>query len=210
MEINIFEKIVKDFFFLWATIDPIGTLALFASVTANLPDQHRKQIALRSAIYSATILLGAILIGQIILTYMGIQLISLQISGGIILFLFGIQMVFGNSNPSSQNREPEHDIAVFPLAIPSIASPGAIMAVILLTDNYSFNISTQFFTALVMLLILAITYCFMLLATPIMKVIGKNGSAILIKLMGMILAALSIELIMKALAIPKWLDNIAN
>ncbi len=210
MEINTYEKIVKDFFFLWATIDPIGTLALFASITASLPDKHRKQVALRSVVYSSLILIGAILIGQVILKYMGIQLISLQISGGIILFLFGIQMIFGNNSPNSQNREPEHDIAVFPLAIPSIASPGAIMAVILLTDNYSFNIGTQFFTALVMLLILGITYCFMLLAAPIMKIIGKNGSAILIKLMGMVLAALSIELIMKALAIPKWLENISN
>ncbi len=99
------------------------------------------------------------------------------------------------------------DIAVFPLAIPSIATPGAIMAAIVLTDNHVFSISTQICTTIILLVILGITYLFMLLATPIMKFIGNNGAAILVKIMGMILAALSTEIVMDALNIPEWVDT---
>lgn len=210
MEFSLSEKIIKDLMFLWATIDPIGTLALFAALTANFTAKRRRHTALKAILYSGAILLSSILVGQIFLTYMGIQLISLQLSGAIILFLFGIQMVFGNSSPDSTAKEPEHDIAVFPLAIPAIATPGGIMAVIILTDNQVFDIQTQFCTAGVLIGILTITYCFMLLATPIMKVIGKNGAAILVKLMGMVLAALSIEIIMNVLEIPEWVNSISN
>src|SRR5690606_16824755 len=101
----------------------------------------------------------------------------------------------------------DHDIAVFPLAVPSIASPGAIMAVILLTDNHIYSVTTQLLTSIVMLGILALTFILMLAATPILKIIGNNGSAILIRVMGMILAALSIELVLEALGIPGWIQS---
>ena len=119
----------------------------------------------------------AIAIGQILLGGLGVQLVSLQIAGGLILFLFGLQMVFGTVGQTSAKSEHDHDLAVFPLAVPSIASPGAIMAIIVLTDNYTHSLPTQAGTALILLLILAITYLFMLGATPILKVIGKNGAS---------------------------------
>ncbi len=210
MNLDITDKLIKDFMFLWATIDPIGTLALFASLTHSFTPEHRNKTALKAILYSTYILISSIVIGQIFLSYMGIQLISLQLSGGIILFIFGLQMIFKNDSPSSMNIEPNHDIAVFPLAIPSIATPGAIMAVIILTDNSNFDFITQIYTGLMLLLVLGITYCFLLLANPIMKIIGKNGSTILVKIMGMVLAALSTEIIMTALNIPEWVEQIAK
>jgi multiple antibiotic resistance protein len=96
--------------------------------------------------------------------------------------------------------EPGHDIAVFPLAIPSIVGPESIMVVILLTDNYLYSITTQAITAGVMLGVLAVTYIFMLLAEPLLRIIGNNGAAILERIMGIILAALSVDLIIDALA----------
>jgi multiple antibiotic resistance protein len=78
---------------------------------------------------------------------MHIQLISLQIAGGIILFLFGLQMIFGQAATAFCQSEAGHDIAVFPLAIPSIVGPEAIMVVILLTDNYLYSVATQAITA---------------------------------------------------------------
>jgi len=202
------DKFTTDALMLWATIDPVGTLALFAALTSGLTLEERRKIALKAVVYSSMILLVSIVGGQVILAGMGIRLISLQIAGGIILFLFGLQMVFGKSyKDSSGQPEPGHDLAVFPLAVPSIASPGAIMAVILLTDNYHYSIPTQAVTSLIMLAVLAITYAFMLGATRILRVIGKNGAAILVRVMGMILSALSVELIMKGLGVQQWLGN---
>ena len=202
------DKFTTDALMLWATIDPIGTLAIFSALTSGSSLEERRKIALKAIAYSALILLVSIVGGQVILAGMGIRLISLQIAGGIILFLFGLQMVFGKSYKSTSDvPEPGHDLAVFPLAVPSIASPGAIMAVILLTDNYQYSIPIQAVTSLIMLAVLAITYVFMLGATRILRVIGKNGASILVRVMGMILAALSVELIMKGLGIQQWLVN---
>jgi len=196
---------------LWATIDPIGTLLIFVSVTAHQSLKQRRKTALKATLYAAAILVVSIVIGQIVLSGMGIQLISLQVAGGLILFLFGLQMVFGTvGQNSSKQPEKGHDIAVFPLAIPSIASPGAIMAIILLTDNNVYPITTQLGTAAILLGILLFTYLFMLASGPILKVIGQNGAAILVRIMGIILAALSVELILKGLGIAKWISPFSD
>jgi multiple antibiotic resistance protein len=193
---------------LWATIDPIGTLALFAALTPAATAAERRSIALRATLYSAIILIASIVIGQVILSGMGIRLISLQAAGGVILFLFGLQMIFGTGmQPPSAQPEAGHDLAVFPLAVPSIASPGAIMAAIVLTDNDLFTIMQQVTTAVVLLGVLGITCVLMLFSGPILRVIGRNGAAILIRVMGMLLAALSVELIMEALGIERWVHT---
>lgn len=135
---------------------------------------------------------------------MSIRLVSFQLGGGIILFLFGLQMIFGSGSPP-QRQEPEHDIAVFPLAIPATATPGAILAVILLTDNHVHPISVQLGTALITIGILGATLLLLLLSTQIIKIIGVGGASILTRVMGMILAALSVELVMNALGIEQWI-----
>ncbi|MGE0472449.1 MAG: MarC family protein [Nitrospirales bacterium] len=202
------EKFIRDALILWTTIDPIGTLAIFTAITGKLDAKRRKKTAWKAILYSAAILLGAIVIGQVLLSSMGIRLLSLQVAGGVILFLFGLQMVFGSGVTSLHTiEEPGHDIAVFPLAVPSIATPGAILAVILLTDNHLYSVPVQATTAAILLGILAVTLVCMLAATPILKVIGMNGASILVRIMGMILAALSTEFVMEALRIPQWMGD---
>jgi len=200
------EKVLRDFLMLWSTVDPIGTLALFAGLTAGLDGAERRRIALRTTLYSLAILVGAIVLGQVILRGMGIRMISLEVAGGVILFLFGLQMIFGNATRSAGAGGPEsgHDLAVFPLAVPSIASPGAIMAAIVLTDNERYSIAQQAGTAGVLAIVLAATFVLMLLSGPALRVLGQSGAAILVKVMGMILAALSVELVLRALGVEKW------
>ncbi len=199
------NKIIHDALMIWVTIEPIGTVVLFAALTSGLSPTERRKTATRAIIYSAIVLLSAILVGQIILTAMHIQLISLQIAGGIILFLFGLQMIFGQTATAFSRSEAGHDMAVFPLAIPSIVGPESIMVVILLTDNYLYSITTQAITAGVMLSVLAVTYVLMLLAEHLLRLIGKNGAAILERIMGIILATLSVDLIVDALvSIAQW------
>lgn len=157
-------------------------------------------------------MIGAVVIGQILLSAMGISLVSLQVAGGMILFIFSLQMIFGDALAFSSSGEKEqgHDIAVFPLAVPSIATPGAIMAAILLTDNHVYDIQTQVGTSLIMLGVLAVAFLFMLAASPILKVIGQNGAAILIRVMGLILAAMSLEFILEAFHIFEWLETVES
>ena len=100
--------------------------------------------------------------------------------------------------------EPGKDIAVFPLAVPSIAGPGTIMAVIVLTDNDVYTVPEQALTSLMLLVVLLVTYVFFLMSEKILRVIGRAGASILIRVMGIILAALSVELVMSALGIGVW------
>lgn len=199
------EKLMQDALIIWATIDPIGTTALFAAMTAHQTDTERKRTAVKTILYAGAVLLGSIFIGQIILNAMGIRLASLQLAGGVILFLFGLQMIFGTTSGQSQG-EPEHDIAVFPLAIPATATPGAILAVILLTDNHVHPIAVQIGTALTTVAVLGITLLMLRLSSKIIAFIGIGGASILTRVMGMILAALSVELTMNALGIERWIN----
>ena len=199
------EKFTQDALIIWATIDPIGTMALFAALTARLTPADRRRTAFKAIAYAALVLIGSIVIGQVILNAMGIRLVSFQLAGGIILFLFGLQMIF-SSDSQQAAKEPEHDMAVFPLAIPATATPGAILAVILLTDNHTHPITVQIGTALIMLSILAVTLALLLFSERIIKIIGVSGASILTRVMGMILAALSVELVMNALSIGQWIQ----
>ena len=200
------EKLIRDALMLWATIDPIGTLAIFASITAGLTPGQRRKTAFKATFYSALILLGSIVIGQILLSALGIDLLSLQVAGGAILFLFALQMIFGSKmDEQGGTTNSQHDLAVFPLAVPSIASPGAIMAVIVLTDNNLHGIAEQAATAGVLIGVLVITCLLMLASTQILRVIGNNGAAILVRVMGLILAALSVQLVFEALEIGNWI-----
>lgn len=202
------DKIIHDFLVIWATIDPIGSMALFAGMTASMSAKARRITALKTILYATLILVGALVVGQILLTAMGISLISFQVAGGIILFLFGLQMIF--AEPTADNKgEPQHDIAMFPLAIPATASPGAILAIILITDNNVYSIQEQMITGATMIGVLLITLILLLLSGGIIRLIGNGGASMLTRIMGMILAALSIELIMEALGIEKWVNVVS-
>ena len=200
------EKFVQDALIIWATVDPVGTMAIFAGLTAGMSAAERRRTAARTVLYAGVVLVGAIVIGQIVLTAMGVRLISLQLGGGVILFLFGLQMIFGTPYQRLKG-EAEHDIAVFPLAIPGTATPGAILAVILLTDNHIHPIPVQAGTTLIVIAVLAVTWLMLVASARIINVIGVAGASILTKIMGMILAAFSVELIMNAIGVEQWIST---
>ncbi len=188
------EQILRDFMMILVTIDPIGTLSIFVPLTGNIPEKDRFKVAIRAVIYAGVILFAFLIVGQIVLSYIGVKLVSFQLAGGIVLFIFSLQMIFGTViSQSEKGPEPDHDPAVFPLAIPSIASPGSIMAVVLLTDNNLHSYADQGITALMLLLVLLITLVILKLANPIHRFIGNAGSNIMIRVMGLILAALATQ-----------------
>ena len=194
------EQIIKDFIMIFVTIDPIGTLSLFVPLTAGVPEEKRFDVAKRAVLFAGIILFAFLIVGQIILSMIGVKLVSFQLAGGTILFLFSLQMVFGTLVSASNNKpEPDHDLAVFPLAIPSIASPGSIMAVVLLTDNHSHSYAEQGITMVVLFVVLLITLVILKLANPIHRFIGYSGSNIMIRVMGLILAALATQQIIEGI-----------
>src|SRR5260370_6657677 len=195
----LFIKVSKDFATIWTTIDPIGNVAIFAGLTASLTRAERRRTALRACVYATVILVVAVVAGQIILDAMAIHLHSLNVAGGIILFLFALQMLFGRLDARPGAPEPGRDLAVFPLAVPSIAGPGAMMAVILLTDNDVYTVAEQAQTGVVLLVVLLLTYILLLFSDAILRIIGRQGAAILVRVMGIILCSLSVEIVLTTL-----------
>lgn len=194
------DEIARSFLILFATIDPIGTLSIFVGVTASVPAEERARIAVRSVLIGGAVLLGFLIGGQLLLQLLGVGLRAFQLSGGIVLFLFGLQMIFGSGAAGGQTKpEPGHDLAVFPLAIPSIAGPGSILAIVVLTDNQQFSIGEQAVTALLLAVVLAVTLSLLLAATRIHRLIGHSGANIVIRIMGIILCGLAMELFLDAL-----------
>ncbi|MBP3142989.1 MarC family protein [Aliivibrio fischeri] len=192
--------LVTQFVVLWAVIDPIGSVPVYLSQTQHLSAKQRKLVALKAVAIATLVLLFFLIVGQLLLEAMQIPLPAFQVAGGLVLLIFALTMIFGESKPEQEQKMSEEmshselaDLAVYPLAIPSIASPGAMMAIVMLTDNSRYSILDQSITAGVMLLVLLITLGLLLGATFIQKVIGNVGAAIISRVMGLILAAVAVN-----------------
>lgn len=193
------HELLFDLITLWVTIDPIGTLPIYLSVTKEMPPQARKQAAVRASIFAFLILAGFLYLGQIVLQQMHIELLSFQIAGGIVLFLFALGMIFEKESAPAAKTETGRDVAVFPLAMPSIATPGALLTVVVLTNNNTHSFLEQTITCGVMLLVLAINLVLMLLGDRIAAMLGRAGLSVLARIMGMILVAAAVQMVYSAI-----------
>ena len=194
-----FTELLRAFILLFAVIDPIGTIPIFLGVTRGLEGPARKAIALRAVSIAAGILLFFILAGQVLIEHMEISLPAFQASGGLVLLIFALNMVFGKEGhgPDAGSSDDDHrHIAVFPMAIPAIASPGAILAVVLLTDNHVYSVGHQVVTTGIVLLVLGITLGLLLAADRIQRGIGKTGITVVTKIMGLLLCGIAAESIL--------------
>ena len=190
-----FDYLVVQFVVLWAVIDPIGSIPVYLTKTVGLSVEDRRKIALKAVMISAGILIFFLIAGQALLEAMQIPLTAFQIAGGLVLLLFALTMIFGEGKPEQEIRLSSNlnELAVYPLAVPSIASPGAMMAIVLLTDNHRFSLFDQTMTTLIMLSVLLITYLLFLVANRIQRWIGNTGAAVISRVMGLILAAVAIN-----------------
>ena len=186
--------VLAVFITFFAVIDPIGTIPVFIAVTDKYDQKTKRRVALLATIVSACVLLFFIVVGEIVLNALSIPLPAFQISGGIVLFLFALTMIFGDSKPDQEIKllqNSHKETAIFPLAVPSIASPGAMLAAVLLTKNSVFTIWEQMQTALVMLSVLILVYILMLLAGFINRFIGSSGASVISRVMGLILSSIA-------------------
>lgn len=196
--------LIQQFATIAAVVDPIGTVPVFIAVTTALPAARRRGVALRSVLIAGVVLMGFLVAGQPVLNAISVNLTSFQIAGGIVLFLFALTMIFGPSKTEAElaqvpKTDAEH--AIFPLAIPSIASPGAMLAMVVLTDNNVYPVGAQMITAAITLSVLGLTFVLLLLASQIQKLIGPAGASVISRVMGLILAAIAVDNVIGAIII---------
>ncbi|MEP2771453.1 MAG: MarC family protein [Fulvivirga sp.] len=188
------HELTAAFVFLFAVIDPIGSVPVFIAVTKGFDEKEKQNIAFKSIFVSALILLFFIVVGELILNAINISLPAFQIAGGIVIFLFALSMIFGESKPESEMKSIKNttETAIFPMAMPSIAGPGAMLAVVLLTKKSEYSIWEQFQLCLILFGVLLIVLVFLLLATKVHKIIREAGASIISRVMGLILTALAV------------------
>jgi multiple antibiotic resistance protein len=202
---NSISDVLSEFVMMWVLIDPIGTLPIFLGLTAKVAPQRRPAVAIRATIIAGIVLIFFIVAGRILLHALDIPLMSFQIAGGIVLFLFALTMIFGESKVEAEKSEldaakREHAMAVYPLAIPSIAGPGAMLGAVLLTDSQGIDIPDMALSIATTAVVLAITLGILLAATPIHKLIGDSGASVLSRIMGLLLAAVAVNNVIGAVA----------
>ena len=182
--------------------DPVFLSALFLGITNGMAPSQRREVALRGSVIAFCILLAAGLGGAKLLELLGISLSAFRIAGGLLLLSSAAEMVFDRRSQRLQAAAEQaisidhvKNIAAFPLAIPLMAGPGAITAMILLAGRangqVTYLVSLYAVAALVMAACLA---CF-LMAERISKIMGITGRAVLTRLLGIILAALAVQFV---------------
>ena len=190
----------------FATISPLSVAAMYAALTATSSADERRRMAIRGTLIAGAILLGFALLGEYLLTGLGISLAALRISGGILLLLIGIDKVFARasngastSKAEQQEAEIKEDISVFPLATPLVAGPGAMGATILLMTDVKGNLSHQAAVIGAMLAILLLTLLALLFASKLQKLLGVTGMHVVGRIMGVLLAALAVQFILNGI-----------
>jgi multiple antibiotic resistance protein len=199
------ELLLNGFVTLFVIIDPLGLCPLFLALTPGASATVRRRIALHASIIAFVILLVFALAGLAILEALGITLGAFRVAGGLFLFTIAFELVFekrqerkGKSAEAAVEDgagTPDHaDVAAFPMAIPLMAGPGAIAAVILLSGSLP-SLAGQGALVAVIAVVMLATFGFLLVADRLDKLMGRTGRAVVTRLLGVILAALAVQFV---------------
>jgi multiple antibiotic resistance protein len=202
-----------EFVTLLAVLDPTAAIPVFLGVTAGLSTRQSLKVAAYAVATAFLVLLFFICAGQFLLEALGIPMPSFQLAGSIVLLLFGLKLVLGQITAEVEATPPSATMAqraVYPLAIPTIAGAGAgaMLTVVLLTDNNARSLAEQALTTFRMVLCLAIVFGVLVLSKPIYRLIGKPGIEVVSRVSGLILARIGVNGIIVAIRMSfrrRWL-----
>jgi multiple antibiotic resistance protein len=199
------ELFTTAFITLAVIIDPPGCAPIFASLTAGTGVAHRRMMAIRSSVVAWCIVIFFALLGEPMLRPLGISLSAFRLAGGSMLFIIALEMVFEKRTERREERAKEiegtpeaEDISVFPMAIPMIAGPGSIATIMLLSARAS-GLTEGLIVLAAMTAVILLTLIALLLAGPLMKLIGAKLEAMITRILGVILAALAAQFVLDGL-----------
>ncbi|WP_146588027.1 MarC family protein [Puniceibacterium confluentis] len=194
--------LITAFVTLLVVIDPIGLTPIFIALTSGADSRHRRTVALRACAVGAAVLFLFAFLGESVLNFIGISMAAFRISGGILLFITALDMLFERRTKRREDTAEQDadfpDPSVFPIAIPLIAGPGAIASVILLTGQTSDALGMASVLA-VLVGVLLIVLVFFFSAGLVERALGKTGITVVTRLLGMLLAALSVQFVLDGL-----------
>ena len=198
------ELFLSAFVTFFVVIDPPGCAPIFAGLTAGATAEHRRAMAVRAVGVAALILTVFALFGEKLLHGLGIELASVRIAGGVMLFLIALEMVFEKRTQRREDRAAKvtpaeaEDVSIFPMAMPMIAGPGSIASVMLLMAR-SDGLERSLIVLAAMWLNLVIALIALLAAGSLMRVLGPKIEAVVTRLLGVLLAALAVQFVIDGL-----------
>jgi len=198
------ELFVSAFITLFVVIDPPGCAPIYAGLTKDASASERRNMAIRASVIALAILLGFALFGEQLLGALHIQLDSFRIAGGFMLFWIAFEMVFEKRTQRREERAEKiaasevEDVSVFPMAMPMLAGPGAIAAIMLLMNEAS-DLDDQLMVLGALVTVLAITMAALVAAGPLMRLFGDQVEAVVTRLLGVLLAALAAQYVIDGL-----------
>lgn len=184
---------------LFVIIDPIALAPLFVALTQGMDAAQRRTVALRACLIAAALMTLFGLLDDRLLATIGISMPAFRISGGILLFVTALDMLFERRTQrrEGQHADPHHDPSVFPLATPLIAGPGAFTTMILLVNNTpATGLAHTLAIHAVMLAVVVLAFLMFLAAPVIERALGRTGIIVITRLLGMLLAALSVQFVL--------------
>jgi multiple antibiotic resistance protein len=194
------EIALTSFTTFFATIGPVEAAVLFATLTPKMERNERAAIAIRATAIAGVLLLIFTLFGQPLLDELGVSIAALQTAGGIILLIIALDMIFAKptsafklTQPEDEEAQTKDDIAVFPLAMPLLAGPGAMSAGILLAANADGNPLALATTIAALAAVMVITLALLLLSHQLNRMIGITAQRVLMRVFGILLAAIAVQ-----------------
>jgi multiple antibiotic resistance protein len=188
--------LLSAFITLFVVVDPVGLGPIFIGLTQGLGVAERRKIAWEANLIAFCVLTGSALIGDWLLAQLGISLAAFRIAGGLLLFAIAFEMVFGHRVEREKDRAAARGtqhIAAFPLAIPLMAGPGAITAMVLLAERMEGNWLGLVFLIAVLAAVLAITLAVFTASERLDRLMGAQAQVVMGRLLGVLLAALSVQ-----------------
>ena len=192
--------LITAFATLFVIVDPIGLMPMFVALTSGMSARERRAIAIRSCVVAIGILTLFGVLGEAVLGFVGISMPAFRIAGGILLFLTALDMLFDRRAKRREDQSAEReDPSVFPLALPLIAGPGSIASMILLTSGDG-GWETTIWVHVVMLAVIASVFLLFLTSGLVERILGQTGINVVTRLLGMLLAALSVQFVLDGIA----------
>jgi multiple antibiotic resistance protein len=201
-----FALLSSAFVTLFVVLDPPGLAPAFIALTGGMAPAAKRTIAVEATLITFAVLVGALLFGQALLAMLGISLAAFRIAGGLLLFAIAFEMVFDRRQQRKNSAAaPSPSPAVFPLAIPLMAGPGALTAAVLLGGRAGGDWLMRGLFAGIIAAVLALCLCVFLLSGPIERVMGERARNVLGRLLGVLLAALAVQYVADGVAALKVL-----
>ena len=205
MDQTIWRFGLAAFVTLLVVVDPPGVVPTFVGLTKDETPKRRLAILTRSVVLAFAVAIFFLFAGRALLSYLGVTVQAFSISGGILLFLAALPMLFG-SRGGLQAPEPTErgsvgaDISVFPLAIPLLSGPGAIATILLLTSQTGGDMRKLIAAIIAIAVVFLVSFVSLYLGARLISLVGEGGVHIATRVMGIILAALAVQYVLNGVS----------